>query len=75
MFPSRICLYNCEQRISSCMLSWTKSVISDKKIKLTVLHLFASILTKSVGGEKHSFSVVIAIGASCISLTYSLPLP
>ena len=75
MFPSRIYLCNCEQGISSCMLSWSKSVVSDIKIRLTALHLFASILPKPVDGEKDSFSVVIPVGASCISLIYFLPLP
>lgn len=75
MFPSGIYLYNCEQQISSHMLSWSKSVISDIKIKFTALYLFASILTQSVDGEKLYFSIVILAGVSCVSLIYSLPLP
>lgn len=55
MVPGGIYLCNCEQQISSHMLSWSKSVISDTNIRLTALHLFASILTKSIDGEKDSF--------------------
>lgn len=63
MFPGRIYLCSCEQQISSSMVSWNKSAVSDIKIKLTALYLFATALTTSVDDKKASFSAAIVVGA------------
>lgn len=74
MFPSRVNLYNSEQQIGSCGLFWSKSVVTSRS-GLTVLLLFAPVLTEPVDGEKDSFSVVMPGGVSGTSLIYSWPLP
>lgn len=38
------------------MLNWSKCIVNDIKIRLTALHLFASIPTKLVNGGKDAFS-------------------
>lgn len=75
MFPGKIYLCSCEQRISSCVLSWNKSAVSDIKIKLTALDLFATALTTLVDEKKASFSAVVVVRAPWKSLIFSLPLP
>lgn len=57
MLRNRIYLCNCELLYYlPCVKLWSKCILSDIKIRLIALHLFASILTKLVDGGKGSFS-------------------
>lgn len=57
MLWSRIYLCNCKLLYYfPCVKLWSKPIVSNIKIRLTALHLVASILTKLVNGGKDYFS-------------------